>query len=304
MAVADVRGPCAREPAGMPAWRLRAALVCLAAIAAACTPDVSPPAAATACAPPPARPDGLIAAGSGSNVAVVRELARRYRASGAARLRVADSIGTGGALRALGDRAIDVGLASRPLTEAERRAGLVETVLARVPVAFVANPGVTVAGVTRDELAAIFRGARDRWPDGTPIVPLLREPGDSGNDVVARAWPDVWAAMDAAMRESRFTTCYTDQEMADAVAGTEGALGVLDIGTLRLMHPSLRPLAVDGVPPTPHETAEGSHPLAKVLTFVTLGPPTGDAERFIRWAISSETAEHLAAWGYLPPVSR
>jgi phosphate transport system substrate-binding protein len=261
-----------------------------------------PPAAD--CQPAPPRPAGLVIAGSGSNVAPVRVIAKRYRRARAVEVRVPESIGTGGALRALADGAIDVGLASRPLSAPERAAGLVESPLARIPVAAVVHPEVSVSGLTLAELTAIYRGERDRWPDGTPIVPLLREPGDSGNALIARAWPALWAAMDAASREGRFTTCYTDQEMADTLAGTNGAIGFLDIGTLRIMRPRLRPLAIDGVPPTPLRAEAGSYPLVKTLTFVTVGPPAGAAEGFVHFATSPETREILAGWGYMPPGGR
>jgi phosphate transport system substrate-binding protein len=280
-------------------------LAVVLALALDLRPDAAAqPAPAEPCAAPAPRPDGLLLAGSGSNVAVVRAIASWFRAPNAPAVRVPESIGTGGALRALSDGAVDVGLASRPLTAAEKQAGFVETVLGQVPVAVVVHPRLSVRDVSRGDLVAIYRGERDRWPDGTPIVPLLRERGDSGNDLVARAWPDVWAAMDAALGDGRFTTCYTDQELADTVAGTDGAIGLLDVGTLRLTHPALQPIAVDGVPPTPLRAESGSHPLVKTLTFVTLGPPSGDAARFVAFATSPETTELLAGYGYFRPTSR
>jgi phosphate transport system substrate-binding protein len=280
----------------------RSAIAVAIALAAACgRPDTGAPPRAARCDPPAPRPDGLVLAGSGSNIALVRELAKRYRAAHPdVTLRVPESIGTGGALRALADGAIDVGLASRTLSAAERRSGLVETMLARVPIAVVVHPEATVTGVTRAELAAIYRGDRQRWPDGTPIVPLLREPGDSGNDVIAQSYPDVWAAMSDAMQAGRFTTCYTDQEMADTVDATEGAVGFLDLGTLRLTHPQIRALALDGVVPTPANALAGRYRLVKPLTFVTAGPLSTDAVGFIAFATSGATADLLATAGYVP----
>jgi phosphate transport system substrate-binding protein len=276
------------------------------ALGVACgRPDAGPPTPGARCDPGPPRPDGLVVAGSGSNIAIVREIAKRWtRLHPAAKIRVPESIGSGGALRALGDRAIDVGLTSRALTEREKAGGLVETVLARVPLAAVVHPEARVAHVTSAELTAIYRGERDRWPDGTAIVPLLREPGDSGNDLVAQAYPELWAAMSAAMRAGSWTTCYTDQELADTIAETEGAVGFLDVGTLRLTRPQLRPLPLDGAEPTPERAVDGTYRLVKTLWFVTAGPPAGDAEGFIRFATSSGTSPLLASAGYLPPTPR
>jgi phosphate transport system substrate-binding protein len=255
--------------------------------------------ATTDCELPPRRPTGLWVAGSGSNVAVAREIARRFRDVAGASVHVPESIGTSGGLQALADRAIDAALASRPLTDEEKRSGFVEHVFARVPVVPVTHPDVSVSAVSMADLMAIFRGERDRWPDGTPIVPLLREPGDSGNELLARTLPALWGVIGAAMAEDRFTICYTDREMADTLAVTPGAIGFLDVGTARLTHPQLRLLTIDDGPPAPRSTSDDS--LSKVLSFVTFGPPTGDAERFIRFATSRETTELLVAAGYLPP---
>lgn len=70
----------------------------------ACSPgrvDLGAPAAACA---PPRRPAGLMVAGSGSNLAVVRRIAGRYQGSHpGAHVVVPESIGTGGAVQALLD---------------------------------------------------------------------------------------------------------------------------------------------------------------------------------------------------------
>src|SRR4051812_17183727 len=103
------------------------------ALLAACSaggPDMPP--AGEACAAESGRPAGLLLAGSGSNLALVHAIALRYESQGLGPApMVAESIGTGGALAALHDRQIDVGLSSRPLKDSER-AGVTEVPLARV----------------------------------------------------------------------------------------------------------------------------------------------------------------------------
>ena len=64
-------------------------------------------------------------AGSGSNLVLTRALAAAFRVHQAdARLVVHDSIGSTGAVRAVSDGAISIGLIARPLREEERALGL------------------------------------------------------------------------------------------------------------------------------------------------------------------------------------
>lgn len=253
------------------------------------------------CAPPPPRPAGLIVAGSGTNLALVRRMARLYQEQHpGVRLVVPESIGTGGAVRALLDRAIDVGLASRDLRAEERASGLVATPLARTRLTLAAHPQVPFHHLGIGELREIYLGQRTAWPDGTPMVPLLREPEDSGWPVL-RAWlPSVEQAMAAAARARRWKTCYTDREALEALLSLPGALGFVDEGTLRLEQQPLRLIEVraagaEAAPPA--RSAAGLKP----LSFVTAGPPRGEAARFIAFARSPAVAALLAEGAYLPP---
>jgi phosphate transport system substrate-binding protein len=276
----------------------------IAALALLCAACAAPPDAAPgpACDPAEPRPAGLLIAGSGSNLAFVRAIARRYaERDPAARVHVADSIGTGGAVRALGDGAIDIGLASRPLTADEGRAGIVATPLARVALVLAARGGPPGPGLSRAAIAALFRGELARWPDGAPVVPLLREPGDSGNALVAGVLPEVGRAMAEATSRGALTVCYTDQQMRDSLLETGGAVGFLDAGTLALERLPLRALAIDGALPTPAQVAAGRYPLVKELSFLTRGAPAGATARFIAFALGPETGDLRDAGGFVAP---
>ena len=256
---------------------------------------------ASRCEPEPARPPGLLAAGSGTNLALVRALAARWDdVAGGDRVEVPESIGTSGAVRALLDGAIDLGLASRPLTDDERRRGLVETPLGDTLVALVLHPGPPVASIDGRELLEIYSGRRTAWPDGTPIVPLLREAGDSGERILTAAFPELGPAFDEARAKERWTICYTDQEMRDALLALPGALGLLDVGTLRLERLPLVALALGEVAATPGEALAGRYPLRKRLSALTVGAPAGAVAQFLSFARSPAASAVLEEGGYLP----
>jgi phosphate transport system substrate-binding protein len=280
---------------------LTAALTALAGCAS--KDPGGPPAEASCNAVLAPRPAGLLVAGSGTNLAVTHAIASRYHDKGGPQVVVPESIGTSGALKALRERAIDVALASRPLKAEERRDGLVETALCMVPFAATVRDDVPVAGLTASELTTLFNGERATWPGGSSVVlPLFREPGDSGELLIAAAMPRLALAIRSAANAERGTLCYTDQQVRDTLLVVQGAVGFLDVATIILEGNHLRALALDGVAATRSNVKSGRYPLAKPLSFVTLGAPDGEARRFIDYARSPAVADILARAEIVPAV--
>ena len=272
----------------------------LSALAAACSvaPSGGPPSGA--CSTTPARPKGLIVAGSGTNLALARELGRAFSATKKnAHVHVPGSIGTAGAVQALADGAIDLGLASRRLTEEESE-GLRTVPLARVPLAVVVHERTPVFKMTSATLLALLQGERTAWPDGTPALVLLREPGDSGNRLLRAKLPGIGPALDAALAAGRWPVCTTDQEVRDALLTLEGAVGFLDSGTIAVEGLPLRPLPLNG-----HAPSEGRrYPLLKPLSLLVPETPTALATAFVLWVTSPAAVESFYKGGYVPPSAR
>jgi phosphate transport system substrate-binding protein len=274
-------------------WTRAALLLPLLAACALDAPE-GPPQDGT-CKDELRRPEGLLVAGSGSNLALVHAIARRFTEQGLGPAPfVAESIGTSGAVAALHDGQIDVGLSSRPLKEKER-AEFTEVPLARVAMALVAHQPVR-RDLAFEDVLSIFAGGLRTWPDGRHIVPLLREPGDSGNTIIARHFPALGPLLETDAREGRFIVAYTDQEMRDLLLAIEGSVGFLDVGTLQLEHLSLQQVSIDGKLPS-----DPGYPLVKPLSFLLPADPRPDARAFVDFATSPAIADILAEGGFLPP---
>ncbi|MBM4319938.1 MAG: hypothetical protein FJ125_08240 [Deltaproteobacteria bacterium] len=249
---------------------------------------------------------GLLVAGSGANLALVRHIAERFVAHHPQiPVEVPPSIGTSGAVRAVLDGVVDIGLTSRRLKAAERSAGLLEIPLARVAVvvALAARRSEPAPEAIEPELlCAVLNGEERRWPDGRPIIPLLREPGDSSNEVLRAGLPCFAAALEQAYASRRWRICITDQEMELALAQTQGSIGFSDQGTLALgpARAWARALRLGTLAPGGAAVRAGSYPLTKDLGFITLGPPTGAAAAFIRFAGSPAARDLFGTGGYVP----
>ena len=237
-------------------------------------------------------------AGSGSNLVVTRALAAAFRLHHAeARLVVHDSIGSTGAVQAVADGAIGVGLIARPLREEERALGLDVTPYARIPITFIAHPDVRDRDITRAELVASLRGESAAWRDGTPLVWLLRERGDAGTESVASHVAGFAAAHEDALAAHRFRVLFHDDDMARGILGVRGALGISDLPAARASMPTAPILTLDGVAASCENVRLGRYPFYKDLAFVTRGTPSPFSREFLTFALSEAGRAIIEAAG-------
>lgn len=243
--------------------------------------------------------NALVIAGSGSNLPVTRALATEYAAGGIEAPVVHTSIGSAGGIRALRDGAIDIALISRSLKPEERAAGLVAVPYARAPVMFAVHGSVPDRELSGAQVLAIYGGEQVSWSDGTRVVVLQRERGDSSHSAVGKLLPAFEEINEQAYQQRRWRVLYNDAAMDDALASTEGGIGLVGSGTLPQDLP-IRGLDYEGVTPSVASVRDGSYPFYKDLSFVTRGEPTGAVARLIRFALSPEGGAVIEAHGCVP----
>lgn len=227
-------------------------------------------------------------AGSGSNLPLVERVVAAWRAEEpGVRVRVHPSIGSGGAIRALLDGAINIGLVSRPLRPGEGRDEFgdepVVVWYAEVPVVAAGNPDVPVESLDAERLQRIVEGREQRWPDGSPIVFVAREPSDSSLAAAEARHPALGRALREAFLSGRFATAYSDAALLDALERIPGAVGLTDLGQVRLRG-TLRVLC-----------ELGTKPLGAVVTG---GRPREDQAEFLARLRSPATRALAETAGY------
>lgn len=246
------------------------------------------------------RDDRIELAGSGSALPVIRVLAARFRQDhpGIAVV-VHDSIGSGGGLAALADGAIDFALTSRPLRDSERE-GVNVLTFARAAVVVAAHADVPDRELSSQALLDLYAGARDRWSDGSRVVVIQRERGDSGHGAIAALLPRFAEINDAAWRGRRFPVAYSDVAMEDELARTPGAVGIAELGSISLRQLPLRVFAIDGVEPSVAAVAAGRYRFVKDLSLVWRGEPSAAMAAFVD-LVRSEAGQALVRdSGYVP----
>lgn len=214
---------------------------------------------------------------------------------------VLSSLGTSGALKAVPRGAIDIGLASRPASDDETKAGMVSVEYARSPLVFTVATKTKASALTLDQVADIYTGKLTSWPDGTPIRPVLRQAGDDNTRQVRQMSAALDKALSVAEQRAGMPFATNDQETADKVESIPGALGVSTLGLILSESRALRALTLDGIEPTAANAAAGKYPHVKRLYHVTKTEPSLETKRFLAFIRSPAGRDILARSGHWAP---
>lgn len=253
-------------------------------------------------AAPPTDHVQLTAAGSGVNLGITRLLAEAFaKDHPGIVIDVPGSIGTRGAIKAVADKAIAIGLISRPLKEEEKAMGLVAKPYARGAVIIGAHSAVPDKNITSQELIEIFKGTKTHWENGKEIIVQAREKSDSGFLVLEKNIPGFREVYAESQDAKRWSLYFTDQDANQALVMTPYALGVTDLGMITTEHLRINVLKLDGIEPSPENLVNGTYPLSRELSFIYREDnlPT-EAHAFFDFVFSEAGRRILQANGYIP----
>lgn len=199
---------------------------------------------------------------------------------------VLSSLGSSGAVKAVPRGAIAIGLTSRALSDEERATGTVATEYARTATVFAVSTKSKVSEITREQVADVYSGKLADWPDGTPVRPVLRQPGDDNTKQVRSLSPAIEKALDIAEQRPGLAFAVTDQEAADKMESTPGAIGVTTLALIKSEGRSLRALKLDGAEPTEKNAISGHYPIIKSFFMITQPTPSAAVQEFIAFVKS------------------
>ena len=214
---------------------------------------------------------------------------------------VLNSLGSSGAIKAVPKGAIDIGLTSRVLTDEERATGIKDVEYARSPTVLAVHAKSKAIALTHDQLADIYTGKRASWPDGSVIRPIMRQPGDDNTRQIRDISPALEKALVAAEQRPGLAFATTDQEAADRMESTPGAVGVTTLALINSEGRQLRPLILEGVEPNVKNASSGKYPLVKKFFFITKPTPSMAAQQFMSFVGTPTGREILTQTGHWVP---
>ncbi len=173
--------------------------------------------------------------------------------------------GSGAGLESLASKSIDIGNASRHLSEEEVNGGAQENVVAIDGIAVITDKENSIANISAGDLAKVYSGEITNWKDlggdDEEIVVIGREAGSGTRD----AFEELLGVADK---------CKYAQELDSTGAAlakvqmTPGAIGYV---SLDVVNDQVNELALDGVEPTEENILKESYLLSRPFVMATNG---------------------------------
>lgn len=212
-------------------------------------------------------------------------------------------LGSSGGLRALAAQAIDIVVvaARRDLPPAlddpanTRRLPWVTT-----PFVFTGHDLGHTPSLTLEQVADIYRGHTVEWPDGKPVRLITRTEREFDTHALRAMSPGMNEAISIATQRKGIPFAENDvvnEQLLESVPASFGAVG---LGQLLLAASPLKPLAINGVRPTPENLLNGSYPYEKPLYLVFAKTPSAAASAFLAYLQSPRILKSLAQQGFVP----
>ena len=243
--------------------------------------------------------DTLKVGGTGSALGTMKILADAYRASRPdTQIVVVPALGSSGSIKAVAAGVLDIGLSGRPLKPAEREQNLAEREVARTPLVLASMRAHSGFGLS--DIARIYDGTLQTWPDGSPLRPILRPETDSETALLRAMSPEINRAMTIAYARSGVHIAITDQDSADAIEKIPGGLGTSTLALIVSERRTINALPLNGVAPSVAALVRGRYPYFKPLYLITPQNPSGPARAFATFIQSRQGARILSDNSYLP----
>ena len=233
--------------------------------------------------------------GTGDGLDILRAVAEAYgKDHPGVDFKIPPSIGSGGAIVAIGSNREVLGRVARPLSSNEAASGIQYQPVFNVPSAFFVHPGIQVRDLTSKQLQSIFSGAITNWKDvGGPdlrVRVVRREDADSSLMVFRASIPE--------FRELKFTErsklAVTTQDAIESIKENPGGIGFASYSAA--LARELGAVSIDGRKPT-----DKGYPANVVLALIFKQDRIdNDIRRFIDYFRSSSARGIIESFGARP----
>jgi phosphate transport system substrate-binding protein len=246
----------------------------------------------------PASARELRIGGTGSVTEAMRKLAPAFESETGIKLTVLPSLGTTGANNALMDGKLGLAVGGRDLRDRERERGLRVFGHLRTPFGFV-TPRAGPDNLRKDDIVGLHQAANPSWPDGMPLLFVLRPVDETDNAILAGYFPGMAGATDQLRKRRDIAVTATDQDNADAAEKTAGSLVAATLAQIKAEGRNLRFIAIDGALPTMQAYLDGSYPYVKLLYLVAPAAPSDEAKAFLDFLAKPKTQARLNELGLI-----
>ncbi len=214
-----------------------------------------------------------------------------------------EGVGSGTGLKQLSAGTLSLAGSSRDLKQSELDGGLVPTVIAKDGIAIVVNKDVSVANVSKADLAKIFSGEITNWNSlggKDEQIRLINRDEASGTYASFKE-----IVLDPAKTEFSKNAIVAKEngEVAAKVASTPGAIGYVGLGFVgEITKAGGKSLLIDGIEASSKTVLAGTYPVSRALYVATKGPIAAGSveEAFVNYALSARGSVIVSDAGFVP----
>lgn len=210
----------------------------------------------------------------------------------------AEFTGSSAGLESLAAGSVDIGNASRALSDDEKSSGAVENIVAVDGIGVITDTGNTVADLTEEDLAAIYTGEIANWSEvggsDEQIVVIGREAGSGTRG----AFEELLGIEDACSYAQELDS--TGAVLAK-VAATPGAIGYI---SLDVADDTVALLSLNSVEATEENILAGDYALSRPFVMATMGEiseQTETVQQFFAFIESDEGKAVIEGVGLILP---
>lgn len=210
----------------------------------------------------------------------------------------AEFTGSSAGMESLAAGQVEIGNASRALSDDEKAGGAEENIVAIDGIAMVTDSGNRVVDISSEELAKVYTGEITNWKelggDDEQIVVIGRESGSGTRD----AFEELLDIKDACNYAQELDS--TGAVMAK-VAATPGAIGYV---SLDVIDDTVTSMKLDGVDATEENILNGTYTLQRPFVMATMGSVSEQSDAvqaFFAYMESEEGQEVIKAVGLIVP---
>ena len=206
--------------------------------------------------------------------------------------------GSGTGLTQVADGAVDIGTSDVPAEDKlpmDKAKTLVDHQVVAQGFAVIANKGVGVDNLTKQQLQDIFLGKVTNWKDlggADEAIVVVNRPSSSGTRATF-----VKVALNGQQPvEGNTLTQDSNGAVLKIAAETPGAISYVGLAYL---NDSVKALKLDGVEPTVENIVAGTYPLWSWGHMYTKGEPTGAVKAFLDYMASDDVARMARQRSYI-----
>ena len=204
--------------------------------------------------------------------------------------------GSGAGIESVTSGAVDIGNASRALSDKEKSAGIEENIVAIDGIAMITDKNNKVTNVTKQQLTDIYTGKITNWKEvggADEAIVLITRPESSGTRATFKKY-----ALDGASEASN-KSMETDDSgvLLQNVKTTKGAIGYVALSYLT-KDAGVDTVSLDGVAPTLENTYSGKYPVWTYEHMYTKGTPNETTQKFLDYIMSDEYGKKMESLGY------